>query len=60
MINIIVKRMGLGMVLGMGITPVQNSIQQRQKFSDEIFILLASIILIHIRAIVAQSKPLKL
>ena len=37
-------------------TPVQNSIQQRQKFSDEIFITLASITLILIRIIEFEIK----
>ena len=37
-------------------TPVQNSIQQRQKFSDEIFIILASITFILIRIIEFEIK----
>ena len=37
-------------------TPVQNSIQQRKKFSDEIFIILASITLILIRIIEFEIK----
>ena len=40
----------------MAFTPVQNSIQQRQKFSDEIFIILASITFIHIRIIEFEIK----
>ena len=42
--------------IGFTYMPVQNSIQQRQKFSDEIFIILASIILIHIRIIEFEIK----
>ena len=38
------------------IMPVQNSIQQRLKFSDEIFIILASITLILIRMIEFKIK----
>ena len=37
-------------------TPVQNIIQQRKKFSDEIFIILASITFIFIRIIEFEIK----
>ena len=54
----IFKRLGMGMGYRNRKvpTPVQNSIQQRKKFSDEIFIILTSIKLILMRIIEFEIK----